>query len=151
MGSALGWQGLAGCGWYCATKFAIAGLTESMRAEVQHLGIQVVVIEPGHFRTNVLSPGHCVAAKTVIEDLKPAVDPYRGLVNTYDQNQPGDPVKGAELIVEALTGRGRCVGKKLPARLAMGTDSVRLIEGVLDTDKKTLVEWAELSLSTDYA
>jgi len=151
MGSGLGWKGNIGCGWYCATKFAMAGLSESLRDEVKHLGIQVVIIEPGQFRTNVLSPGHRIATQKIIDDLKPAVDPIRGLFNAYDQNQPGDTVRGAAVIVEALTGRGRCMGRTLPARLALGSDAVQIIESVLDNGTKTLAEWKDLSTSTDYA
>jgi len=151
MGSALGWKGTIACGWYCATKFAMAGLSESLRDETKHLGIQVVAIEPGHFRTNFLSPGHRFAAKNVIDDLKPAVDPLRGVFNAYDQHQPGDPVKGAALIVEALTGRGRCGGKTLPARLLLGSDAVKLVEEVISQGTKSLDEWRDLSLSTDHA
>lgn len=151
MGSGLGWKGSIGCGWYSATKFAMAGLSESLRDEVAHLGIQVVLIEPGHFRTDFLSAGHRVKAKIVIDDLKPALDPLRGIFNAYDHHQPGDPVKGAKLIVDALTGRGQCKGKVLPLRLAIGTDSVAIVQGVLDQSKKSLDEWSELSVTTDYA
>ena len=151
MGSGLGWKGTIGCGWYCATKFAMAGLSESLRDEVAHLGIQVVLIEPGHFRTSFLSAGHRVKAVGVIDDLKPAVDPLRGVFNAYDQHQPGDPVKGAALIVDALTGRGRCKGKTLPPRLAVGSDAVALVNGVLAQSKKDLDQWTELSVTTDYA
>lgn len=151
MGSGLGWKGNIGCGWYCATKFAMAGLSESLRDEVAHLGIQVVLIEPGHFRTNFLSTGHRVKATSVIDDLKPALDPLHNIFNAYDQNQPGDPVKGAGLIVDAMTGRGKCKGKILPARLAVGSDAVTLVQEVLDQSKKSLDEWSELSVTTDFA
>ena len=110
-----------------------------------------MVIEPGHFRTNFLSAGHRIKAGSVIDDLKPAVDPLRGVFNAYDQNQPGDPVKGAELIVDALTGRGKCEGRMLPLRLAMGSDCMALVQAVLDQSKKNLDQWAELSVTTDYA
>ena len=151
MGSGLGWKGNIGCGWYCATKFAMVGLSESLRDEVAHLGIQVVLIEPGHFRTNFLSAGHRVKAKSIIEDLKPAVDPLRGIFNAYDQHQPGDPVKASRLIVDALTGRGKCKGKTLPARLAVGSDAVAVVQTVLDQSKQNLDDWTELSVSTDFA
>ena len=151
MGSGLGWKGHIGCGWYSATKFAMAGLSESLRDEVAHLGIQVVLIEPGHFRTNFLSAGHRVKAKSIIDDLKPALDPLRGIFNAYDQHQPGDPVKGGKFIVDALAGRGESKGKTLPVRLAVGTDAVTIVESVLDQSKKNLDEWKKLSVTTDYA
>ena len=149
MGSIAGWEGGAGCGVYCATKFAMVGVSESLREEVKHLGIQVVHIEPGYFRTNFLSGGHKVTAAKVIEDLKPAIDPMRGAFAAFNGNQPGDPVKGAKLIVEALTGTGRAKGRALPPRLAVGKDAVGFITTVLEKEKKSLDEWADLSVTTD--
>lgn len=150
MGSIGGWQGGIGIGLYCSTKFALVGISESLRDEVKHLGIQVVCIEPGYFRTNFLSGGHRFATKKVIDDLKPVLDPLRNRLNQVDRQQPGDVVKGAKLIVEALTQSGRCKGKELPARLALGTDAVGFMNTVLEKEKKALDEWAELSLSTDH-
>jgi len=50
---------IAGAGWgiYCATKFAVEGLSEALAQEVQPFGIQVTIIEPGYFRTNFLNAG----------------------------------------------------------------------------------------------
>ena len=149
MGSIAGWEGGAGCGLYCATKFAMVGVSQSLRAEVAHLGIQVVHIEPGYFRTNFLSGDHKVKAQKVIDDLRPAIDPMRGAFQAYDKNQPGDPVKGAQLIVEVLTRSGRAKGRSLPARLPVGSDALAFIEGVLEKEKKSLDEWKDLAATTD--
>lgn len=151
MGSGLGWKGIIGCGWYCATKFALAGLTESLRDEVAHLGIQVLVIEPGHFRTNFLSAGHRINAANVIDDLQASVGALRGVYDAYDQKQPGDPAKAGQVIVDALTGRGQFKGKTLPKRLILGSDCLEIVEGVLDQGKKSIDEWKEVSVSTDFA
>ena len=150
MGSIAGWEGNVGYGLYTATKFALAGVTESLREEVKHLGIQVTIIEPGYFRTNFLSGGHRIAAKKVIDDLKPVMEPLRSTLDSYDRKQPGDPIKGAKLIVDALTGSGVCVGRVLPLRLALGKDAVELINRVVAREKKTLDEWEDLSISTDH-
>lgn len=150
MGSIAGWEGGINCGLYCSTKFAMVGLSEALREEVKHLGIQVVIIEPGYFRTNFLSGGHKISAKKVIDDLKSVLNPVRNMFDMFDHQQPGDPVKGAKLIVEALTGTGRCEGKTLPPRLALGTDAVGAIGAVLEKEKKSLDEWTHLSISTDY-
>lgn len=150
MGSIGGWHGSVGFGHYCATKFALVAISESLRDEVEHLGIQVVCIEPGYFRTNFLSGGHRNVAQKVIDDLKPALDPRREMLNKVDRQQPGDPIKGSKLIVEALTQSGRCKGKVLPPRLALGKDAVQLMNQVIEKEKKVLDEWAELSVSTDH-
>src|SRR5579862_5397631 len=55
IGSVGGWSGGTGFGIYCATKFALVGITQALRTEVAHLGIDVTVIEPGYFRTSLLN------------------------------------------------------------------------------------------------
>lgn len=150
MGSLGGWHGGVGFGHYCATKAALALVSQSLREEVSHLGIQVVCIEPGYFRTNFLSGGHRTVARNVIDDLRPVLDPRREMLDKTDRRQPGDPVKGAKLIVEALTRSGRCEGKVLPPRLALGTDAVQFMNRVIEEEKKVLDEWANLAVSTDH-
>jgi NAD(P)-dependent dehydrogenase (short-subunit alcohol dehydrogenase family) len=63
-----GFIGRAGWGIYSATKFAVEGLTESMRHELAPLGIQVTAIEPGGFRTNFLDDSSLLTAETITED-----------------------------------------------------------------------------------
>ncbi|OKL58024.1 hypothetical protein UA08_06763 [Talaromyces atroroseus] len=149
MGSIAGWRGGINCGLYCSTKFALAGITEALKKEVQPLGISVVLIEPGYFRTDFLSGGHKVTPKKTIEDLVPVIKPLKDMFSMYDHKQPGDPVKGAQLIVEALTGTGRCAGRQLPDRLAIGSDAVAMISGVLEHKKKELDDWKDLAVTTD--
>lgn len=149
-GSIGGWKGMAAAGFYCATKFALVGITEALRLEVAHLGIEVTIIEPGSFRTNLLTPGNYFTAAKRIDDLQPVVG---GLKETYaalDQKQPGDPAKAAQVLVEALTKSGRCEGRSLPLRLPLGSDSVPFMRGVLEKETKSLDEWADLVSSTDH-
>jgi NAD(P)-dependent dehydrogenase (short-subunit alcohol dehydrogenase family) len=150
VGSIAGWTSTVGCGLYCASKFALVGITEALRAEVAHLGISVTIIEPGYFRTGLLVEGKKMVAGKTIEDLKPVMEPLREMLGRYDGNQPGDPVKGAQVIVEALTGTGRCKGKQLPVRLVLGRDAVEVVEGVLERERREVEEWRELAVSTDF-
>lgn len=151
MGSIAGWHGGINFGYYCATKFALAGITEALRAECELLGITVTVIEPGYFRTDFLSGGHKVSPKNSIEGYVPVIKPYKDMFSTYDDMQPGDPAKGARLIAEALTGTGRCSGRRPPVRLAIGSDAVAMIGGVLEESKKDLEAWKDLAVTTDIA
>lgn len=149
MGSIAGWDGYINTGIYCAAKFALAGISKSLREEVKSFGIQVVIIEPGYFRTNFLSGGHKISAKKVIEEMRPVIDPMREMFTAYDRQQPGDPVKGGKLIVDALTLSGPFAGRILPPRLAIGSDATAFIDGVLEKEKKSLDEWKEVSNTTD--
>ncbi|KUL84848.1 hypothetical protein ZTR_08238 [Talaromyces verruculosus] len=151
MGSIAGGHGGINCGYYCATKFALAGITEALRAECEPLGITVTVIEPGYFRTDFLSGEHKVSHNNSIEDYVTVIKPYKDMFSTYDHIQPGDPAMGAQLIVEALAGTCRCSGKGLPLRLAIGSDAVSVIGGVLEESKKSLEAWKDLAVTTDIA
>ena len=149
LGSIGGWHGTPAAGLYCASKACSTILSEALRQEVAHLGIKVTAIEPGYFRTNFLSAGHKTVARNRIEDLSEGTDgTYKGL-DAYNQNQPGDPKKGAQLIVEALTGTGRCVGRELPVRLSLGSDAYQLVSGYIEGYKAELEGWKDVSTTTD--
>lgn len=150
LGSIMGWTGSPGAGFYCATKAVSAIFSESLRAEVAGLGIEVTAIEPGNYRTNILSQTAQVRAEKKIVDYEPMHQELTNYLRGMDGNQPGDTKKGAKLMVEALTGTGRCAGKKLPPRLALGADAVKYIGDVLDTNRKHLDEWTDLISTTDY-
>ena len=150
LGSIGGWVGTPTAGIYCATKASCTVISESLRSEVADLGITVTAIEPGYFRTNFLGGGHQIVAEKRISDLENTTKETRMRLEAYNGKQPGDPKKGAKIIVEALTGTGRCVGKKLPPRLALGNDAVKYIGGVIDTNKKSLEQWAGLVSMTDH-
>lgn len=150
IGSVAGWQGYSDSGMYCASKFAVAGLTESLRGDVAHLGIEVTCIEPGYFRTAFLVSSNTVVVAKRIPDLAPATEPIAAAIMSKNGKQEGDPVKGAKIIVEALTKTGRCVGRKLPARLALGKDAVAAQNAVLALRRQELDDWAELVSTTNF-
>ncbi len=149
LGSIGGWVGSPAAGLYCATKAAVTVFTESLRKEVAELGIEVTVIEPGYFRTKFLSPGHKARAASIISDYEPVLKDPLAALSAKDKKQPGDPVKAAQIIVEALTKSGRCQGRQLPPRLALGNDAIKYIAGVMKTNRKHLDEWKDLTSTTD--
>ncbi|KAL4934620.1 SDR family oxidoreductase [Aspergillus undulatus] len=149
IGSIGGWFGGPATGLYCASKAAVAVYTESLRHELASLGIEVTCIEPGYFRTNFLVGGHKVVAKNRIEDLHLGTKGYREALKAYNLHQPGDPAKGAQVIVEALTKSGRCEGRSLPPRLALGLDAIIAIGGSLEREREMLDSWGEVIGSTD--
>lgn len=151
MGSIGGWRGIPAGGMYSATKFTLAGISLALKLEVADLGIDVTLIEPGYFRTDFLAGGHKATAEKRIDDLATSTAPYRRALKDYNHKQPGDPVKGAGLIVEALTKSGRCEGRgTLPGRFLMGSDAVSLAEEALAHWKKELDEWKDLAVTTDH-
>lgn len=142
MGSTAAWTGGASLGYYCATKMALAALSISLKQELAHLGIDVILIDPGYFRTNMLGSGSRVTAAKTIEDYSGgALTIVKNALNQYNLNQPGSPAKAAAVIVEVCSKSGRMEGKKLPARLPLGADAYEFIDDVLSGFKKELDEW----------
>lgn len=150
MGSAAGWQCAAGVSLYCSTKYAIAAISESLRLELQPLGIDALVIEPGYFRTNFLAAGHRAPTATHIADYDAVMEPLHAMLGAFDQKQPGDPLKGAQAIVEILTKTGRAAGKTLPARLPLGSDSIATIAETCRVALEVVDEWRDIASSTDH-
>ncbi|CEG46607.1 3-oxoacyl-(acyl-carrier-protein) reductase [Plasmopara halstedii] len=154
IGSASGWFGLKGMGVYGSTKFALAGLTLALQAELEPFGIDVTIIEPGSFRTAMLGKGF-VAMKTSIPDYLPLTKPMHARIKNVslkipEAMQPGDPAKGAQVIVEMLTKSGRCLNKTIPRRLLLGKDAVAIGKKVLVESIHEFDEWAEIAASTDF-
>ncbi|CAH0473568.1 unnamed protein product [Peronospora belbahrii] len=119
-----------------------AGLTLALRAELEPFGIEVTIIEPGSFRTAILSKGFS-PMKNSIPDYLPTTKPLHDHVTSVNaqetkEKQPGDPAKGAQIIIEVLTKTGRCAGKTIPSRMLLGKDAVRVGDAVLQY-KQTVV------------
>ncbi|OTA68367.1 serine 3-dehydrogenase [Hypoxylon sp. EC38] len=147
IGSIEGWHGAPAIGLCSATKACAAVLSESLRAEVAHLGIKVTCIEPGYFRTNAEQR---LRTQNVIEDLRESVEPTIAALDAYNHRQPGDPEKAGRLIVEALSGRGNCRGLDLPPRLVIGNDAYEIANGLLNSHKGNLERWKDLITATDF-
>ncbi|KAH0841195.1 putative oxidoreductase [Fonsecaea pedrosoi] len=141
------WRGTPAVGIYEASKWAVSGVTETLHLELAEFNIKVCSIEPGYFRSNFLSSGHKILHVNHIPDYDTtAVRRTEERVERTNQNQPGDPAKGAKVIVDVLTGAS---GKEIPLRLALGADAYRIIRGKCEETIKGLDEWREVSSSTD--
>src|SRR3954453_20809811 len=90
-----------GFGAYCATKFALEGLTETLRDEVSDFGIHTLIVEPGAFRTGLFRR-EAAYESSEMPEYADTVGPTRDYVRTGHETQPGDPVKAAEAIIAAL-------------------------------------------------
>ena len=96
-----GIRGMPSFGHYCATKFAVEGLSEALRKEVEPLGIAVMVVEPSGFRTDWA--GRSANESThQIDDYVATAGKVRASVRAASGKQPGDPVRAARAIVKAV-------------------------------------------------
>lgn len=83
--------GYPGFGIYCATKFAVAGLTEALAEEMKDFGIHVSVVYPGYFRTDFLSSGSVKTAANPIAAYESARAVEQAHLHDINGNQPNDP------------------------------------------------------------
>ncbi|HEV8502446.1 MAG TPA: oxidoreductase [Casimicrobiaceae bacterium] len=132
-----------GSGYYSASKFAVEGLSESLRKEVGPLGIKVLVVEPGPFRTDFA--GRSLKQSIVtISDYSLTAGPRRKENDKASGRQPGDPVRGAEAIITAV------LASNSPRRLVLGRDAVKRMRNELEKQLEELNDWASMSESTDF-
>jgi NAD(P)-dependent dehydrogenase (short-subunit alcohol dehydrogenase family) len=90
-----------GYGIYNASKHALEGFSEALALEVEPLGIKVILVEPGPFRTH-WAGGSSQTAAVSIADYAPTAHARINQIQGYSGNQPGDPAKGAQLIVQVV-------------------------------------------------
>jgi NAD(P)-dependent dehydrogenase (short-subunit alcohol dehydrogenase family) len=128
---------------YCATRFALEGYSEALAAEVGPLGIRVLIVEPGAFRTSFSGAGLVESARIPAYDN--TVGPTRAMVKGIDGTQPGDPAKAAAAILTALA------AGITPLRLPLGDDAVNGIRTHLDTVRTELHTWEAVSRGTAFA
>jgi NAD(P)-dependent dehydrogenase (short-subunit alcohol dehydrogenase family) len=133
-----------GFGAYCATKFALEGLTETLRDEVAGFGIHTLIVEPGAFRTGLFRPGAAYESAEMAEYAE-TVGPTRAYVRGNDGQQPGDPARAAAAILAALD------AEKPPLRLVLGADAIGNIERRLGSVREELDQWRSVGENTALA
>ena len=101
LSSLAGVRGMPALGQYNATKFAVEGLSEALRREVEPLGIQVMVVNPSGFRTDWAGRS-ANESEHPIEDYQATAGAVRAAVRASSGKQPGDPVRGVQAIVAAV-------------------------------------------------
>jgi NAD(P)-dependent dehydrogenase (short-subunit alcohol dehydrogenase family) len=130
-------------GYYHATKYAVEGLSESLALEVAPLGIKVLIVEPGPFRTD-WSGRSILESKTVIEDYDQTAGERRRQTRANSGKQVGDPVRGCEAIIKAV------LSDDAPLHLVLGKPALGLGYKKLEAVKKDFDVWRETTLSADY-
>lgn len=118
--------GFPGASAYCATKFAVEGLSESLAQEVAPLGIKVTIVQPGYFRTGLLSPTSTSYIGGSIEDYDVTAGETTRMSQAIDGQQPGDPDRLADELLE-LTAQAMP-----PLRWNIGIDSLGLARQVAE-------------------
>ena len=133
-----------GFGIYCATKFAVVGLSESLAAEVKEFGIKVTVVQPGYFRTSFLTNG----SLGVPENPITAYAAVRASQNAHQEgingNQQGDPEKAAAVLIKVAD------AENPPVHLFLGQDAYDLADQKILTVQQDMDAWENLATSTAF-
>lgn len=140
-----GFVSSSGWGLYASTKFAVEGFTEAMRMELAPLGITAGVVEPGYFRTDFLDGSSLHESVAIADYSQTPAGEMRGIAVQANHNQPGDPVKGAAVIVDAVESGA------FPERLFLGSDTVAGVGAKLDAVRAELTRQHDAAVSTDHA
>jgi len=133
-----------GFGLYNATKFAVEGLSEALAQEVKPLGISVMIVEPGPFRTKFLGKAGGEAKRRI-----PEYDQTSGKMRAYfteqDGKQPGDPQKAVAAIVKAVE------AEHPPLHLLLGASTIPRVKAKIEALEKDLAAWEATTLGADYS
>jgi NAD(P)-dependent dehydrogenase (short-subunit alcohol dehydrogenase family) len=122
--------GIAGgmfCSAYAAAKFGVEGWMESLAPEVAPFGIRTMLVEPGFFRTELLTKDSTTFAPPSIDDYAERTKETVAAWSGMDGKQGGDPAKLAAALVQLAA------LDEPPARFAAGADAVQAFEGKAST------------------
>ena len=142
--SGAGIAGAAGYGYYNATKFAVEGLSEALAQELAPLGLAVIIVEPGPFRTEFL--GRSIAtAKAEIGAYAETSGKLRHYRDTNNGRQAGDPQKAASVILKAVDAAAP------PLHLPLGPIAYSIAEKKLAAFRADLDAWRDTAIATDFS
>lgn len=132
-----------GSGYYSATKCALEGMSRGLQKEVGPLGIRVIVVEPGAFRTDFAGRS-LQQSRTALTDYAETAGQRRKENDRSHGHQIGDPARGAWLIIKAVE------APDPPSLLLLGSDAVQVVSGALDADRAQVIAWKNDSIMTDF-
>ena len=129
--------------FYTATKFAVEALSEALSKEIAPLGLKVLIVEPGPFRTDWAGRS-ANEAKHTIEDYRATSGQRAEMIRNISGNQPGDPVRAAKAIVQAVE------AKDPPLRLLLGKQAFQNAHAKIADLQKDFGAWEKVTLGADY-
>lgn len=136
---------LEGSAYYGASKCAVERVPSGLGKEVEPLGIKVIVVEPGPFKTDFFYRSIAINEQN-IEDYQNTAAKRKVKIKTLDDTVMkgwGDTHNAAKVIINAVE------SKESPAHLLLGTVAVEFAENVFAARAAEVQKWKELSIQTD--
>ena len=134
----------AGFSIYGASKRALEGVCESLAIELRPLGVGVMIVQPGPFRTDFISRS-LERPATAIAEYASTSGKFIRFLDSMDGKQPGDPEKAAAAIISAVE------SGKPPLRLVLGQYACEKAKKLLVAAQRELEQWEEIGKPTDFA
>lgn len=137
-----GLVGFPAVGYYCASKFALEGLSDTLRAELEPLGIHVMTVEPSGFRTEWAAGSN--ESPVVIADYDGTAGAARRAYHASVGRQAGDPARAAAAIAGAVAAGNP------PRRLLLGNEAVDATLGKIEQMRREFMAWEAVSRGADF-
>jgi NAD(P)-dependent dehydrogenase (short-subunit alcohol dehydrogenase family) len=141
--SVAGLVGFPASGYYAASKHAVEGFSDALAAEVAPLGISVTCIEPGPFRTDWAGRSLKQTESRIAEYADTAAA-RMAQTSGYSGQQPGDPVRAAEAMIDAV------VREHPPRHFVLGRFGIDAVTDRLRARLDEIEAQREASLATDF-
>lgn len=133
---------LPGISYYCGSKFALEGISETLSKELSPFNLHVTSVAPGSFRTDWAGRS-MVRSPRRVPDYDALFEPVRQARQEKSGKQLGDPVKAAHAML-ALIESGNP-----PTHLLLGSDALSLVRQKLEALGQEIEQWEKLTRSTD--
>jgi NAD(P)-dependent dehydrogenase (short-subunit alcohol dehydrogenase family) len=140
--STAGFTGFEFCSAYAASKFGLEGWTESLAPEVEPFGIHTTIVNPGFFRTELLTKESVTYAEPSLEDYADRTAEQLKWWEAQSGQQPGDPAKLAQALVT--------IANEEPRRFIAGADAITLAEQKVAALQAQIDAFRDLSTSLAY-
>jgi len=137
-----GYITMPGIAYYCGSKFALEGISDTLSKELAPFNIHVTAVAPGSFRTDWAGRSMRRSPRS-IGDYDALFDPVRQARKDKSGQQLGDPIKAAQAMLEIIE------SDTPPAHLLLGSDALKLVREQLTEMSQEINTWETLTVSTD--
>ncbi|MFJ4246557.1 Short-chain dehydrogenase [Pseudomonas helmanticensis] len=134
---------MPGIAYYCGSKFALEGISDTLSKELRPFDVFVTAVAPGSFRTDWAGRSMQRTARS-IADYDASFDPLRKAREEKSGKQLGDPQKAARAMLQIIA------SPTPPAHLLLGSDALQLVRDRLQRALAEVDQWQALTRSTDH-